>query len=78
MVLLSSEFTPTVAGILPIPPLKKNSTGLIVGVVVSGGVVIILLIFAVLYIKRKATHVNEDEGNTSALHCNLKTLRLHT
>eukprot|EP00261_Vitis_vinifera_P036792 XP_019078035.1 PREDICTED: probable LRR receptor-like serine/threonine-protein kinase At1g56130 isoform X4 [Vitis vinifera] len=56
-----SDFTPTVAGNPPIPPSKKNNTGLIVGVAVSVGVVSMILICSVLYIKRKASYVNEDE-----------------
>ena len=61
------DFTPTVAEIPPIPPSKTNKSGLIVGVGVSMGVVIIILICVVLYIKRKASYVNENEGNTSTL-----------
>ena len=68
MVLIFSDLTPTVAGIPPIPPSKKNKSGLIVGVVVSMGVVSIILICVVLYIKRKASYVNEDECSTSDLH----------
>ena len=37
------------------------------GVAVSVGVVNIIMICVVLYIKRKASYVNEDEGNTHAL-----------
>ena len=74
MALLFSDFTPTVAGNPPIPPSKKNNTGLIVGVAVSVGVVSMILICSVLYIKRKASYVNEDEGTASALLWNLKTL----
>ncbi|RVX04695.1 putative LRR receptor-like serine/threonine-protein kinase [Vitis vinifera] len=48
-----SDFTPTVAGNPPIPPSKKNNTGLIVGVAVSVGVVSMILICSVLYIKGK-------------------------
>ena len=40
----------------------------------GGSTTSIILICAVLYIKRKASYVNEDEG-TSALLWNLKTLR---
>ena len=63
-----SDFEPSVTGIPPNPPSKKNNSGLIVGVVVSVGVVSIILICAILYLQRKASSVNEDEGNAYALH----------
>lgn len=53
------NFIPTVSGIPPRPP-KKNRTGLIVGVAVSVGVVTLLLIFAIFYLRRRID-ADDDE-----------------
>ncbi|XP_062012440.1 probable LRR receptor-like serine/threonine-protein kinase At1g56130 isoform X2 [Rosa rugosa] len=55
------EFTPTVSGIPPTTPGKKSNTGLIVGIVVPLGVVGLLLIFSVLYLRRKKAEKYDDE-----------------
>ncbi|XP_062027147.1 probable LRR receptor-like serine/threonine-protein kinase At1g56140 [Rosa rugosa] len=57
------DFKPTVSGIPPTTPGKKSMTGVIVGVAVSVGVVSLLLIFAVLYLRRKIPDKDDDEGN---------------
>ncbi|PRQ29889.1 putative transferase, protein kinase RLK-Pelle-DLSV family [Rosa chinensis] len=57
------EFTPTVSGIPPTTPGKKSKTGLIVGIAVPLGVVGLLLIFSVLYLRRKKAEKYDDEGN---------------
>lgn len=57
----------TAPGIPPIPPSEKKNMGLIVGVTVSVGVVSIMVICVVLFIKRKASDLNEDEGTAAAL-----------
>ncbi|XP_024160928.1 probable LRR receptor-like serine/threonine-protein kinase At1g56140 isoform X2 [Rosa chinensis] len=58
---LVPEFTPTVSGIPPTTPGKKSKTGLIVGIAVSLGVVGLLLIFSVLYLRRKKAEKYDDE-----------------
>ncbi|PRQ29905.1 putative protein kinase RLK-Pelle-DLSV family [Rosa chinensis] len=55
------DFKPTVSGIPPTTPGKKSMTGVIVGVAVSVGVVSLLLIFAVLYLRRKIPDKDDDE-----------------
>ncbi|KAM5587282.1 putative LRR receptor-like serine/threonine-protein kinase [Rosa sericea] len=55
------EFTPTVSGIPPTTPGKKSKTGLIVGIAVPLGVVGLLLIFSVLYLRRKKAEKYDDE-----------------
>ncbi|KAF8408686.1 hypothetical protein HHK36_004749 [Tetracentron sinense] len=56
------DFQPTVTG-LPRTRAskKKNKTGLIVGIVVSVGVVSFILIFALFYLRRKRSHSKEEE-----------------
>ncbi|KAF8408700.1 hypothetical protein HHK36_004764 [Tetracentron sinense] len=57
-----SDFQPTVSGLPPtIASRKKNKTGLIVGILVSVGVVSFILIFAVFYFRRKRSGIEEDE-----------------
>ncbi|KAF8408705.1 hypothetical protein HHK36_004769 [Tetracentron sinense] len=57
-----SDFQPTVNGLPPTTASrKKNKTGLIVGILVSVGVVSFLLIFAVLYFIRERSGIKEDE-----------------
>ncbi|WCJ28452.1 Leucine-rich repeat transmembrane protein kinase [Euphorbia peplus] len=48
------EFRPSVSGIPPGLPSKKNREGLIAGIVVSAGVLSFILIVAMLYVRRKA------------------------
>ncbi|KAB2637107.1 LRR receptor-like serine/threonine-protein kinase [Pyrus ussuriensis x Pyrus communis] len=57
----ASDFTPTVAGLPPTTPGKKSKTGLIVGIAVPVGVVSLLLIFAILYKRRKRSEKEDDE-----------------
>ncbi|KAF8408694.1 hypothetical protein HHK36_004758 [Tetracentron sinense] len=57
-----SDFQPSVSGLPPTTdPRKKNKTGLIVGIFVSVGVVSIMSIFAVFYLRRKRSSIDEDE-----------------
>ncbi|KAF8408665.1 hypothetical protein HHK36_004728 [Tetracentron sinense] len=57
-----SDFQPTGNGLPPTTASrKKNKTGLIVGILVSVGVVSFLLIFAVLYFIRERSGIKEDE-----------------
>ncbi|KAF8408691.1 hypothetical protein HHK36_004754 [Tetracentron sinense] len=57
-----SDFQPPVSD-LPPPTAsrKKNKTGLIVGILVSVGVVSFISIFAVFYFRREKLGINEDE-----------------
>ncbi|RXH98819.1 hypothetical protein DVH24_011144 [Malus domestica] len=57
----ASDFTPTVSGLPPTTPRKKSRTGLIVGIAVPVGVVSLLLIFAILYTRRKKSEKEDDE-----------------
>ncbi|KAM1031816.1 hypothetical protein PS2_035300 [Malus domestica] len=57
----ASDFTPIVSGLPPTTPGKKSKTGLIVDIVVPPGVVSLLLIFAILYIRRKKPEKEDDE-----------------
>ncbi|GAV83940.1 LRR_1 domain-containing protein/Pkinase_Tyr domain-containing protein/Malectin domain-containing protein/LRR_4 domain-containing protein [Cephalotus follicularis] len=54
------DFIPTVSGIPPEIGQKKSSTGLIVGISVSVGVVSLILILAVCYIRRKIDDDDEE------------------
>ncbi|CAN6545878.1 unnamed protein product [Malus baccata var. baccata] len=56
---VASDFTPTVSRLPPTTPGKKSRTGLIVAVPV--GVVSLLLIFAILYMRRKKSEKEDDE-----------------
>ncbi|KAM3701033.1 hypothetical protein ACJW31_05G142600 [Castanea mollissima] len=56
-----SDFVSNVTGIPPSNRGKKSRLGLIVGIAVPVGVVSLILIFAVFYMKRKPQHNNEDE-----------------
>ncbi|XP_030971276.1 probable LRR receptor-like serine/threonine-protein kinase At1g56130 isoform X2 [Quercus lobata] len=56
-----SDFVSNVPGIPPSNRGKKSRLGLIVGIAVPVGVVSLILIFAVLYVKRKSQHYNEEE-----------------
>ncbi|GMY21966.1 probable LRR receptor-like serine/threonine-protein kinase At1g56130 [Fagus crenata] len=58
---VASDFVSTVPGILPSTPGKKSKLGLIVGIAVPVGVVTLILIFVVFYMKRKSLHHNEEE-----------------
>ncbi|TQD91233.1 hypothetical protein C1H46_023159 [Malus baccata] len=57
----ASDFTPTVSGLPPTTPGKKSRTGLIVGIAVPVGAVSLLLIFAILYMRRKKSEKEDDE-----------------
>uniref|UniRef100_A0A2N9IM54 non-specific serine/threonine protein kinase n=1 Tax=Fagus sylvatica TaxID=28930 RepID=A0A2N9IM54_FAGSY len=57
---VASDFVSTVPGILPSTPGEKSKLGLIVGIAVPVGVVTLILIFAVFYMKRKSLHHNEE------------------
>ncbi|WCJ33595.1 Leucine-rich repeat transmembrane protein kinase [Euphorbia peplus] len=48
------EFRPSVSGIPPRLPHKKNTEGLIAGIIVSAGVLSFILIAAIFYIRRKS------------------------
>ncbi|KAM4112467.1 hypothetical protein ACJW30_05G142200 [Castanea mollissima] len=56
-----SDFVSNVTGIPPSNQGKKSRLGLIVGIAVPVGVVSLIFIFAVFYMKRKPQHNNEDE-----------------
>ncbi|KAM3701037.1 hypothetical protein ACJW31_05G142900 [Castanea mollissima] len=56
-----SDFVSNVTGIPPSNRGKKNRLGLIVGISVPLGIVSLIFIFAVFYMKRKPQHNNEDE-----------------
>ncbi|CAN6545871.1 unnamed protein product [Malus baccata var. baccata] len=60
-----SNFPPTVSGLSPTTPGKKSRTRLIVGIAVPVGAVSLLLIFAILYTRKKSE--KEDEEGFSAL-----------
>ncbi|KAI5332187.1 hypothetical protein L3X38_022316 [Prunus dulcis] len=57
----ASDFTPTVSGLPPTTPGKKSRIGLIVGIAVPVGAVSLLLLFGVLYIRRKKSEKDDDE-----------------
>ncbi|XP_050145028.1 probable LRR receptor-like serine/threonine-protein kinase At1g56130 isoform X2 [Malus sylvestris] len=57
----ASDFTPTVSGLPPTTPGKKSRTGLIVGIAIPVGVVSLLLVFAILYTRRKKSEKEDDE-----------------
>ncbi|XWS19960.1 hypothetical protein CRYUN_Cryun31cG0060500 [Craigia yunnanensis] len=54
------NFIPTVSGIPPATPKEKNQTGLIVGIAVPVVVVALILIFAIIYVKRRK-EVDDEE-----------------
>ncbi|KAL4627844.1 hypothetical protein ACB092_05G195000 [Castanea dentata] len=56
-----SDFVSNVSGIPPSNRGKKSRLGMIVGIAVPVGVVSLIFIFAVFYMKRKSQHYNEDE-----------------
>ncbi|KAF5475515.1 hypothetical protein F2P56_007315 [Juglans regia] len=56
-----SDFQPTVSWIPPSPSEGKNRTGLVVGISVSVGVVSLMLIVAVCFMKRKSDSNDEEE-----------------
>ncbi|XP_062165151.1 probable LRR receptor-like serine/threonine-protein kinase At1g56140 isoform X4 [Alnus glutinosa] len=56
-----SDFQPTVSGIPPSTTEGKSRTGLIVGIAVPVGVVSLILIFAVCFLKRKSGSSDEEE-----------------
>ncbi|GMY38144.1 probable LRR receptor-like serine/threonine-protein kinase At1g56130 [Fagus crenata] len=58
---VASDFVSTVPGILPSTPGEKSKLGLIVGIAVPVGVMTLILIFAVFYMKRRSLHHDEDE-----------------
>jgi hypothetical protein len=55
-----SDFQPTVSGIPPSTTEGKSRTGLIVGIAVPVGVVSLILIFAVCFLKRKSGSSDEE------------------
>ncbi|TQD84485.1 hypothetical protein C1H46_029965 [Malus baccata] len=57
----ASDLTPIGYGLPPTTPGKKSRTGLIVGIAVPVGVVSLLLIFAILYIRRKKSKKEDNE-----------------
>nr|XP_028949977.1 probable LRR receptor-like serine/threonine-protein kinase At1g56140 isoform X2 [Malus domestica] len=57
----ASDFTPTVSGLPPTTPGKKSKIGLKVGIAVSVGAMSLLLIFAILYMRRKKSEKEDDE-----------------
>ena len=62
-----SDFVSNVTGIPPSNRGKKSRLGLIVGIAVPVGVVSLIFIFAVFYMKRKPQHNNEDGKNITAV-----------
>ncbi|XVE51733.1 hypothetical protein DITRI_Ditri02bG0064400 [Diplodiscus trichospermus] len=54
------NFKPTVSGIPPGTPKEKNQTGLIVGIVVAVVVMGLILIFAIIYVKRRKGEDDEE------------------
>ncbi|KAB1224069.1 hypothetical protein CJ030_MR2G021701 [Morella rubra] len=54
------DFVPNVSGIPPSTPAGKSRTGLIVGIVVSVGVVSLILVVAVYFMKRKSDSNDEE------------------
>lgn len=56
-----SDFVPTINGIPPGTRKGKNRTGLIVGITVPIVFVSLILIFAIIYIKRRKKD-NDEEG----------------
>ncbi|XP_075666180.1 putative LRR receptor-like serine/threonine-protein kinase At1g56130 isoform X1 [Castanea sativa] len=58
---VASDFVSNVTGIPPSNQGKKSRLGLIVGIAVPVGVVSLIFIFAVFYMKRKSQHYNEEE-----------------
>ncbi|XP_048438731.1 probable LRR receptor-like serine/threonine-protein kinase At1g56130 [Pyrus x bretschneideri] len=57
----ASDFTPTVSGLPPTTPRKKSRIGLIVGIAVPAGVVSLLLISTILYMRRKKSEKEDNE-----------------
>ncbi|XP_050145026.1 probable LRR receptor-like serine/threonine-protein kinase At1g56130 isoform X2 [Malus sylvestris] len=57
----ASDFIPTVSGLPPNTPGKKSRIGLIVSIAVPIGVVSLLLISAILYMRRKKSEKEDDE-----------------
>ncbi|XP_016648188.1 PREDICTED: probable LRR receptor-like serine/threonine-protein kinase At1g56140 [Prunus mume] len=56
-----NQNTPRCSDLTPTTPGKKSRIGLIVGIAVPVGVVILLLLFAVLYMRRKTSEKYDDE-----------------
>ena len=59
-----SDFVPTVSGIPPTIGGEKNKTGLIIGITVPVGIVGLVLILSVFYMRRKMGDDDEDGKNT--------------
>ncbi|XP_050147520.1 probable LRR receptor-like serine/threonine-protein kinase At1g56140 [Malus sylvestris] len=59
--LIAAVHAALVSGLPPTTPRKKSMTGLIVGIAVTVGVVSLLLIFAILYMRRKKSEKEDDE-----------------
>ncbi|CAN6545845.1 unnamed protein product [Malus baccata var. baccata] len=57
----ASDFTPTVSGLPPTTPGKKSRTGLIVGIAIPVGAVSLLLIFAILYMRKKSEKEDDED-----------------
>lgn len=65
-----SDFKPTVSGIPPGTPKKKNQTALIVGIAVPVAVVALILIFAIIYVKRRKED-DDEEGKSISVSLNI-------
>ncbi|CAN6683922.1 unnamed protein product [Malus baccata var. baccata] len=59
--LIAAVNAASVFGLPPTTPRKKSRTGLIVSIAVTVGVVSLLLIFAILYMRRKKSEKEDDE-----------------
>ncbi|KAB2637017.1 LRR receptor-like serine/threonine-protein kinase [Pyrus ussuriensis x Pyrus communis] len=59
--LIAAVHSASVSGLPPTTPGKKSRTGLIVGIAVPLGVVSLLLIFAILYMRRKKSEKEDHE-----------------
>ncbi|PON82620.1 Serine/threonine protein kinase [Trema orientale] len=57
----ASDFTPTVSGIPPTIGGEKSRTGLIIGIAIPVGIVGLILIFSVFYLRRRKVDDDEEE-----------------
>ncbi|KAK7852203.1 putative lrr receptor-like serine/threonine-protein kinase [Quercus suber] len=71
-----SDFVSNVTVIPPSNRGKKSRLGLIIGIAVPVGVVSLIFIFAVFYMKRKPQHNNEDGKNITAVEGTLSDGRI--
>ena len=70
MLLITNNYSDFVSNVPGIPSSnrgRKSRLGLIVGIAVPVGVVSLILIFAVLYVKRKSQNYNEEGKNITAV-----------